>query len=82
MSKIPYTLQMVDHFCLIRKILPSSNGYKLMENGHRFVKLRKYLCFCLEKNFQLKQNDRHLRNNCKMPRKKMVTCDFYFTSQY
>ena len=45
MSKIPYTLQMVDHFRLIRKILPSSNGCKLIKNGYRFVKLRKYLYF-------------------------------------
>ena len=46
-SKIPYTLQMVDHFCLNWKILPSSNDCKLIYHGHRFVKLRKYLCFCL-----------------------------------
>ena len=39
--------KMVDQFCLIRKILPSSNSCKLVKNGHRFVKLRKYLCFCL-----------------------------------
>ena len=38
---------MIDHFRLIQKILPSSNGCKLMKNGHRFVISRKYLCFCL-----------------------------------
>ena len=37
---------MVAHFCLIRNFLPSSNGCKLIENGHSFVNLRKYLCFC------------------------------------
>ena len=39
--------KMVDHFRLIRKILPSSNCCKLVENAHRFVNLRKYLCFGL-----------------------------------
>ena len=37
---------MVDHFCLIRNFLSSSNGCELINHGHRFVKLRKYLCFC------------------------------------
>ena len=37
--------KMVDHFRLIRKILPSSNGCKLMNYGHCLVRLRKYLCF-------------------------------------
>ena len=37
--------KMVGHFRLNWKILPSSNGCKLIENGHRFVNLRKYLCF-------------------------------------
>ena len=37
--------KMVGHFRLIRKILPSSNGCKLVKNGHRFVISRKYLCF-------------------------------------
>ena len=41
------TKKMVDHFLLIRNILPGSNGCKLMKNGHRFVNSRKYLCFCL-----------------------------------
>ena len=38
MSKIPYTLQMVDLVSLIRKILPSSNGCKLWQirkNDHK-----------------------------------------------
>ena len=38
---------MVDQFCLIRKILPRSNGCELIENGYRFANLRKYLCFYL-----------------------------------
>ena len=37
--------KMVDLVSLIRKILPSSNGCKLIKNGYRFVKLRKYLYF-------------------------------------
>ena len=45
MSEIPYILQMVDQFRLIWKILPSSNGCKLIENGHWNVNLRKYLYF-------------------------------------
>ena len=40
---------MVDHLRLIRKILPNSNGCKLIENGYRFVNLRKYLCFAHSK---------------------------------
>ena len=36
---------MVDHFCLNWKILSSSNGCKLIENGYGFVNSRKYLCF-------------------------------------
>ena len=39
--------KMVDQFRLIWKILPRSNGCRLVKNGYRFVKLRKYLCFCL-----------------------------------
>ena len=39
--------KMVDHFCLNWKILPSSNGCKLINYAHRFVISRKYLCFCL-----------------------------------
>ena len=35
-----------DQLRLIRKILPRSNGCKFIENGHRFVNSRKYLCFC------------------------------------
>ena len=39
--------KMVDNFRVIRKILPSSNGCRLVKNGYLFVNLRKYLCFCL-----------------------------------
>ena len=61
--------KMVDHFYLIRKILPSSNGCKLMNYGHRFVNLRKYLCFYLEKNFLLKQKDFFSETNAKCSEK-------------
>ena len=37
--------KIVDNFCLNRKILPSSNGCKLIENGYGFVNSRKYLRF-------------------------------------
>ena len=53
--------KMVDHFYLIRKILPSSNVCKLVKNGHRFVISRKHLCFQhflkTEKNFPLNRKD-------------------------
>ena len=73
--------KMVDHFRLIRKILPSSNGCKLMNYGHRFVKLRKYLCFCYfmqqrkifcstERTFAPKQTQYAPKNSC--------TSDFCF----
>ena len=39
--------KMVDPIGLIRNFLSSSNGCELIKNGHRFVNLRKYLCFCL-----------------------------------
>ena len=61
--------KMVDHFCLIRKILPSSNGCRLVKNGYLFVNLRKYLCFYLEKNFLLKQKDFFSGTNAKCPKK-------------
>ena len=35
----------IDHFCLIRNFLLSSNGCKLVKNAFCFAKLRKYLCF-------------------------------------
>ena len=37
--------KMVDLVSLIRKILSSSNGCELIENGYRFDNSRKYLCF-------------------------------------
>ena len=36
---------MVDHFRVIWKILSSSNGCELIENGYRFDNSRIYLCF-------------------------------------
>ena len=62
---------MVDQFCLIRKILSSSNGCGLIKHGHHFVKLRKYLCFCLEKNFQLNRKDFFSEINTKCPKKQL-----------
>ena len=62
--------KMVDHFCLNWKILPSSNGCKLMNYGHCFVNSRKYLCFYLEKNFLLKQKDFFSETNAKCPEKR------------
>ena len=38
---------MVGVVLIVRKILSSSNGCKLAENGYRFVNSRKYLCFGL-----------------------------------
>ena len=65
-----FAKKMVDQIRLIRKILPSSNGCKLMNYGHCFVKSRKYLCFCLEKNFLLNQKDFFSEINAKCPEKR------------
>ena len=75
---------MVDLVSLIRKILSSSNGCKLIENGYRFVKLRKYLCFAhflkqrkffcsTERTFSPKQTQNAPKNSC--------TSDFCFREQ-
>ena len=71
----PFGQRLVDLVSLIRKILSSSNGCELIENGHRFVKLRKYLCFCLfmqqrkifsstERTFAPKQTQYAPKNSC------------------
>ena len=67
--------KMVDHFRLIQKILSSSNGCELIENGHRFVNLRKHLCFqrfwkqrkffySTERTFSPKQTQNAPKNSC------------------
>ena len=67
--------KMVDQFRLIRKILSSSNGCELIENGHRFVNLRKHLCFqrfwkqrkffySTERTFSPKQTQHAPKNSC------------------
>ena len=66
--------KMVGRFSLIRNFLPNSNGCKLVKNAHCFVKLRKYLCFCLfmqqrkffsstERTFSPKQTQNATKNS-------------------
>ena len=67
--------KMVDLVSLIRKILSSSNGFELIENGQYFVRLRKYLCFhrfwkqrilfcSTERTFSTKQTQYAPKNSC------------------
>ena len=66
---------MVDLFRLIRNFLSSSNGCKLVENGHSFVISRKHLCFqrflkqrkifcSTERTFSPKQTKNAPKNSC------------------
>ena len=70
---------MVDQFRLIRKILSSSNGCELMNYGHRFVILQKYLyfrSFLKQRNFSTQQKGLFFRNKRKMPRKTAAPATF------
>ena len=62
-------------FLLFGKHLPSSNGCKLVKNGHRFVNSRKYLCFAyslkqrkffssIKRTFSPKQTQNAPKNSC------------------
>ena len=63
---------MVGVVLIVRKILSSSNGCKLMNYAHRFDNSRKFLCFqrfLKQRNFSAQPKGFFLRNKRNMPRK-------------